>query len=1454
MSTNNKHSIRLSAFELLLHFYLDLGEPEKEFVQLLPAAIDLSGFLQDYPSDTRLKVKPLLADTALFPKADRTLPSKEEALDFIRTFLNFMTEQPIKFDLWFNLFRSNLIPIFYPLVSKQLGLIDASDDSGFKTHCPYEIQSVLIEKLSQWFTNESIASYLLIEHAPLLFEIYRQCLCSPSTHNEYIKKCLMSFHDILFVNPPKEISESLLTNYRKWFFLKIPFCVPDNTLTQDHYKLVVEVLNLYIQMVSNFWHSLNNEIKEAILMTSLDLATNALKRQDSGDIDRSLCPIIIEAILFLWIKTKTTEPTIWNALQERITTFFHRKDTIIQCKIKLVQMTLIISEFLYTFEEYNKYEEKRNKTQSQKRSESMFPDYFSLVDPKPDPHIRTIEWDYPVAYNLWTDMLRIFKNVNSMEDPGVYLDSMECIGTIIDMLIIAYERSDFREVNDRPQLSLINVFGPWLFESVQRPIVFVDGKALAMRSLCRIITRHTPENLPLSVLSYFYDALQFSLMECSGTKVSWAILEHASGIFGMGLPGANQLIPYFLHEISRNFNKMDSVPDKVRESCILILSSLICYHRHFEGLEIPVDSEASKNYKLTDVEGALSMPYREIKSKISTLLVHALNRDAKPNHQCLILSSLSSFIINELHSPDSGSGETIISLLRVVTPCTLKDKVATTALSCLSNLSAFYQKLHNVDNTIVSKVLYQLVANINAAITKKANFGFELAIVAHIECLLEWLMVVPPKFVEDVKLMKKILFVLDGAIKFASEGTSTPPNTPKPKKKDDSGEHNTASENVPSEDKSAKSKIKRAAEQALVYITTFQNNFPPDDHYDILQSQILDYITDPASQPKDAPTESQGVDEHGEDDIPGPPLMPSSVPPSPKHVLWFSVNNKYVYSVFDHIHHSAELDNEDANAGLNYLLTSSHYSYFFGKYLQQQELDDALTTYYEEKQYEMEGIDLTGVYEKSREIVSRYLNSDTGRSLPPEYTQILTEKMRDRPDLALMDVLLIQFFQFKHSEYFIMAKEHTARITSREYTGKYTWDFTIVNDLVHKELFVHKYSKETRVSSKLRYDDLPEGIITEELPARTASSTLGSSSDGYSGEPDQKEILDIDHLLSFLTQKEDCVGPDGENDLTQPRNIPGFYKKNVDYFFDAINHQQSTVDQQQEEKAKSVLTYPCVAPESTLRTSCLHASRLFLKHLGWTNFNKYAYFSILDPESTRFKRSLKQLDTNTHGREVVKVGMVFVKEGQENERVMLRNEQSDTSKLYQEYVEGMAIIADISKHCGYIGGLDRAGTVGTTLPYYKDALHELVLHEVVRMPTIDKDSQQILKKRHVGNDIIHLVWTEHSREYKPQTIVSQFNDAHIIVSPMPNGLFHVRVAQKKEVGHFGPLLHHMVVTKDILPVLCRQTAINANSVVRFSQDAYMGQYSSRKNAVFELASKYTKIPYTDYLKVLFPTS
>ena len=68
-------------------------------------------------------------------------------------------------------------------------------------------------------------------------------------------------------------------------------------------------------------------------------------------------------------------------------------------------------------------------------------------------------------------MLLIFRNVNAIKDASVHAESLKVLLDIIDVLLQAEEVpfSHLMDPNSHPQLCLINIFGPWLFEALSLP-------------------------------------------------------------------------------------------------------------------------------------------------------------------------------------------------------------------------------------------------------------------------------------------------------------------------------------------------------------------------------------------------------------------------------------------------------------------------------------------------------------------------------------------------------------------------------------------------------------------------------------------------------------------------------------------------------------------------------------------------------------------------------------------------------------------------------------------------------------------------------------------------------------------------------------------------------------------------------------------------------------------------
>lgn len=103
----------------------------------------------------------------------------------------------------------------------------------------------------------------------------------------------------------------------------------------------------------------------------------------------------------------------------------------------------------------------------------------------------------------------------------------------------------------------------------------------------------------------------------------------------------------------------------------------------------------------------------------------------------------------------------------------------------------------------------------------------------------------------------------------------------------------------------------------------------------------------------------------------------------------------------------------------------------------------------------------------------------------------------------------------------------------------------------------------------------------------------------------------------------------------------------------------------------------------------------------------------------------------------------------------------------------------------------------------------MIYHEATKMPTDPTDPKQIKKKRHIGNDQVHIIWNEHNREYKRHTIGGDFGNAQIVITPMINGLYAIDIIRDRAMPTFGVLRNRMVVSSAALAPLVRSTAILA---------------------------------------------
>uniref|UniRef100_A0A8D2KEX0 Ral GTPase activating protein catalytic subunit alpha 2 n=1 Tax=Urocitellus parryii TaxID=9999 RepID=A0A8D2KEX0_UROPR len=232
--------------------------------------------------------------------------------------------------------------------------------------------------------------------------------------------------------------------------------------------------------------------------------------------------------------------------------------------------------------------------------------------------------------------------------------------------------------------------------------------------------------------------------------------------------------------------------------------------------------------------------------------------------------------------------------------------------------------------------------------------------------------------------------------------------------------------------------------------------------------------------------------------------------------------------------------------------------------------------------------------------------------------------------------------------------------------------------------------------------------------------------------------------------------------------------------------------------------------------------RLLLDDLGMNSWDRRKNFHLLKKNS-KLLRELKNLDSR-QCRETHKIAVFYIAEGQEDKCSILSNERG--SQAYEDFVAGLGWEVDLSTHCGFMGGLQRNGSTGQTAPYYATSTVEVIFHVSTRMPSGSDDS--LTKKlRHLGNDEVHIVWSEHSRDYRRGIIPTAFGDVSIIIYPMKNHMFFIAITKKPEVPFFGPLFDGAIVSGKLLPSLICATCINASRAVKCLIPLYQSFYEER---------------------------
>lgn len=161
-----------------------------------------------------------------------------------------------------------------------------------------------------------------------------------------------------------------------------------------------------------------------------------------------------------------------------------------------------------------------------------------------------------------------------------------------------------------------------------------------------------------------------------------------------------------------------------------------------------------------------------------------------------------------------------------------------------------------------------------------------------------------------------------------------------------------------------------------------------------------------------------------------------------------------------------------------------------------------------------------------------------------------------------------------------------------------------------------------------------------------------------------------------------------------------------------------------------------------------------------------------------------------------KFGVLYQTYGQTTEEELFANNNS--SPALEEFLDVLGQRIRLKDHRGYRGGLDiQNGHTGDQAVYEVFKEREIMFHVSTMLPYTEGDPQQLQRKRHVGNDIVAIVFQDANTPFSPDMIASHFLHAFIVIQPLepntPNTRYKVSVTARDDVPFFGPTLPNPAV-------------------------------------------------------------
>ncbi|KAJ6233353.1 rap gtpase-activating protein [Anaeramoeba flamelloides] len=207
----------------------------------------------------------------------------------------------------------------------------------------------------------------------------------------------------------------------------------------------------------------------------------------------------------------------------------------------------------------------------------------------------------------------------------------------------------------------------------------------------------------------------------------------------------------------------------------------------------------------------------------------------------------------------------------------------------------------------------------------------------------------------------------------------------------------------------------------------------------------------------------------------------------------------------------------------------------------------------------------------------------------------------------------------------------------------------------------------------------------------------------------------------------------------------------------------------------------------------------FMKKLFCRTNTDDVYLTLFDPElkNEEFTYCNHKDDQNDildlteyQKRKKYKIGVLYVKEGQTKEEQFLHNVES--SKTFQDFLNIIGDKVKLSGFEGFSGGLDLLhGSCGKESVYTEWNDFEIMFHVSTLLPYDKSNKQQVVRKKHIGNDVVMIVFLDGNVKFDPDSFVTR--QIHVIIAIRPifkwgELKYRIEVSRRSCVPEFEPIL------------------------------------------------------------------